>query len=282
LTDHANIYAALAAAQAEMSAPVKGSLNPAFRSKYADLADVVRAVAPALSAHGIAFYHYTQWMGSDIHQQLYMTTALVHGASDTRLECGIPLIVSKQDMHGFKSATTYAKRIGLESVTGVAPEDDDGNAAAKNPPARSRTVTRNDDEVVQSVKFTDPPTSYDIGTGEVRNPAQAASDGLRDAWLDGVKDQLTFDASDYGALHPAQKLQYWDAFATALVDAFARLKSAKGVSAQWDKRADLIEAMSEGSPKAFQRVQDAFDQRIRDFEDPFVLRGEHRIPVTPE
>jgi hypothetical protein len=33
-----------------------------------------------------------------------------------------------------KSATTYAKRIGLESLTGIAPEDDDGNAAAKAAP----------------------------------------------------------------------------------------------------------------------------------------------------
>jgi hypothetical protein len=42
-------------------------------------------------------------------------------------------------MQGFKSATTYAKRIGLESLSGVAPEDDDGNAAAKAAP---RYVTR--------------------------------------------------------------------------------------------------------------------------------------------
>jgi hypothetical protein len=37
-------------------------------------------------------------------------------------------------MQGYKSATTYAKRIGLESLSGVAPEDDDGNAAARAAP----------------------------------------------------------------------------------------------------------------------------------------------------
>ena len=46
----------------------------------------------------------------------------------------VPLIINKNDMQGMKSATTYAKRIGLESLTGIAPEDDDGNAAAKAPP----------------------------------------------------------------------------------------------------------------------------------------------------
>jgi len=43
-------------------------------------------------------------------------------------------------MQGMKSATTYAKRVGLESVTGVAPEDDDGNAAVKAAPANEAPV----------------------------------------------------------------------------------------------------------------------------------------------
>jgi hypothetical protein len=47
----------------------------------------------------------------------------------------VPLIVAQNNMQGMKSATTYAKRIGVESLTGIAPEDDDGNAAASAPPA---------------------------------------------------------------------------------------------------------------------------------------------------
>ena len=63
-----------------------------------------------------------------------MRTMLVHGASETSVSCDVPLIINKNDMQGMKSATTYAKRIGLESLTGIAPEDDDGNAAAKAAP----------------------------------------------------------------------------------------------------------------------------------------------------
>jgi hypothetical protein len=118
---------ALAAAQSEMGKLTKGSENPHFRSKYADLADVVEAVQPALSAHGIAFFHILE--SSEFGNN--MTTVLYHGASDTEIRCPVPLIIGKQDMQGFKSATTYAKRIGLESVTGVAPDDDDGNDAVK-------------------------------------------------------------------------------------------------------------------------------------------------------
>ena len=133
---HKNVFMALAAAQLEFGAVTKGSVNPAFKAKYADLSDVVGAVAPALSRHGIAFVHYVDPRDLGSGLETCMVTALVHGESDSRMECPVPLIVSKRDMQGFKSATTYAKRIGLESVTGVAPEDDDGNAAAAAPPRR--------------------------------------------------------------------------------------------------------------------------------------------------
>jgi hypothetical protein len=37
-------------------------------------------------------------------------------------------------MQGYGSAVTYARRYGLMGMAGIAPEDDDGNAAAKSPP----------------------------------------------------------------------------------------------------------------------------------------------------
>ena len=130
MTEHKNIYMALCAAQAGMGKVVKGATNPAFKSKYADLADVVSVAVPALTEQGIAMFHM---MVRD-EQGAVMRTMLVHGASGTEISCDVPLIINKQDMQGMKSATTYAKRIGLESLTGIAPEDDDGNAAAKAAP----------------------------------------------------------------------------------------------------------------------------------------------------
>lgn len=130
MVEHKNIHMALAAAQAEMGGVKKGSVNPAFKSKYADLADVVQAVSGPLNSAGIAFYH----VPATVEGERVMRTVLAHGASDTQIACDVPLIVSKQDMQGYKSATTYAKRIGLESLTGIAPEDDDGQAAARAAP----------------------------------------------------------------------------------------------------------------------------------------------------
>lgn len=130
MSEHKNIYMALCAAQAGMGKVVKGATNPAFKSKYADLADVVSVAMPALTEQGIAMFHM---MVRD-EQGAVMRTMLVHGASETSVSCDVPLIINKNDMQGMKSATTYAKRIGLESLTGIAPEDDDGNAAAKAAP----------------------------------------------------------------------------------------------------------------------------------------------------
>ena len=143
---HKNVYVALAAAQLSMEPVIKGALNPAFKGEgkpkgtaYADLADVVSAVRPVLAGNGLAYFH--QMVMFD--EKPAMRTVLCHGESDTSISCDVPLITDRANMQGMKSATTYAKRIGLESVTGVAPEDDDGNAAAAAPPPRAE-ATRED------------------------------------------------------------------------------------------------------------------------------------------
>lgn len=130
MTTHKNVYEALCAAQSEFGTVTKGATNPAFKSKYANLSDVAGVVIPVLNQHGVAVIAYM--VAADGERA--MRTEFVHGASESRVACDVPLIVSKNDMQGMKSATTYAKRIGLESLSGIAPEDDDGNAAAKAPP----------------------------------------------------------------------------------------------------------------------------------------------------
>ena len=126
---HKNVFMALAAAQAEMGSAKKSANNPHFKSKYADLAEIVDVAKPVLTKHGLCYYHVLETAGN----ARYMVTVLAHGESETEIRCPVELLISKPDMQSYKSATTYAKRIGLESVTGIAPEDDDGNAAAKAP-----------------------------------------------------------------------------------------------------------------------------------------------------
>jgi hypothetical protein len=129
MTEHKNIAAALAQAQSEMGKAIKDSNNPHFRSKYADLGNVMDACLPALNKHGIAVF---QPAGADDRGE-FVATVLLH-TSGEKLECRVPLLVNKNDMQGYGSAVTYARRYGLMCMAGIAPEDDDGNAAAKAPP----------------------------------------------------------------------------------------------------------------------------------------------------
>jgi len=139
------IAAALARAQMNMGKALKQSANPAFRSKYADLGNVMDACLPALNEAGIALIQPT---GEDDHGR-FVETILIHGESGESLSCRVPLIVAKNDMQGYGSAVTYARRYGLMAMAGIAPEDDDGNAAAKaapkDEPKKAMTVEQFDE-----------------------------------------------------------------------------------------------------------------------------------------
>lgn len=124
------IASALAVAQTQMGAALKNAKNPHFKRNYADLSSVMDACLPALNANGIAVVQPT---GEDATGR-YVETVLIHGESGGQLSCRVPLIVQKNDMQGYGSAVTYARRYGLMSMAGIAPEDDDGNAAAKGGP----------------------------------------------------------------------------------------------------------------------------------------------------
>jgi hypothetical protein len=140
VTTHKSIYAALAKAQIEMGPALKDSTNPAFKAKYADLSSVMAACLPALNKNGLAVIQPT----IDEDGARYVKTVLAHESGET-LECRVPLIVAKNDMQGYGSAVTYARRYGLMAMAGIAPDDDDGNAAAKSAPVLDEMAAFNAD-----------------------------------------------------------------------------------------------------------------------------------------
>lgn len=143
--EHKTIFAALAAAQMEMGKALKDTKNEHFKSKYADLASVMDACMAALNKHGICVLQPT---GEDDAGR-YVKTILAHTSGET-VDCRVPLIVQKNDMQGYGSAVTYARRYGLMSMAGIAPEDDDGNAAAKAAP-EEKPAKRNDAPTTQAI-----------------------------------------------------------------------------------------------------------------------------------
>lgn len=121
------LFAAYAKAQADMGAVVKDAANPAFKSKYASLANVVDAVLPALNANGLAVIQSPSFDG----EVLTVETMLIH-AEGGYARASLAVRPGKPDAQGIGSAITYLRRYALMSIAGVAPEDDDGNAASAN------------------------------------------------------------------------------------------------------------------------------------------------------
>jgi len=121
------IATALVKAQKQFQPALKTSTNPHFRSRYADLSACVEAVIDALNANGI----YLLQKNYDCADGVMVETVFVHESGEM-LECGIvhfPAV--KKDPQGYASALTYARRYSLMASCGIAPEDDDGNAASK-------------------------------------------------------------------------------------------------------------------------------------------------------
>lgn len=121
------LFAAMAAAFPEIEGATKEKNNPAFRSKYADLGSVVDAIKPALVKHGLWFAQKTH----DSADGVTVETIVCHKGGDQMSFGNLFVPASKRDAQGFGSALTYARRYSLMTAFGVAPEDDDGNAAAK-------------------------------------------------------------------------------------------------------------------------------------------------------
>jgi hypothetical protein len=139
------IAAAFVKAQADFGSVLKTSTNPHFRSKYAGLDACIDAVIDALHKHGIALMQRTLPCESGVTVE----TILVHTSGETMSGGPLHVPASKNDAQGYGSALTYARRYSLTSMLGIAPEDDDGNAASRpvTYAAPRRPTARTTDEI---------------------------------------------------------------------------------------------------------------------------------------
>jgi hypothetical protein len=128
-TEHATpeLFAAISKAQAEVENATKGSTNPHFKSKYADLAEVLNTVRPTFAKHGLSLLQSTAFEGS-----LVSVTTVVAHESGGHVSSVASCVPAKSDAQGIGAATTYLRRYGLAAMTGVAQEDDDGAGASHN------------------------------------------------------------------------------------------------------------------------------------------------------
>lgn len=131
------IHAAFVQAQRNFAPALKKADNPYFGSKYADLAVCIEAVIDALHENGIALMQHTDQSEKGVIVQ----TVFLHESGDFMEAGRIFVPAAQNNPQAFGSALTYARRYSLMTACGIAPEDDDGNAASKPAPTRKTDVS---------------------------------------------------------------------------------------------------------------------------------------------
>jgi hypothetical protein len=123
------LFEALAKAQLEMEVAKANSLNPFFKSKYADLASVVKASRPFLAKNGISIIQRTVTKDND---EVFLHTRLCH-SSGQWIESNMKIKPLKSDIQTLGSYLTYLRRYMYSAVAGVvsSEDDDDGEVAMK-------------------------------------------------------------------------------------------------------------------------------------------------------
>ena len=115
---------ALCKAQSQMGGAVKDSSNPFFKSSYADLTSVIKAIKQPFADNGLS---YAQFPVSN-ENGVGVSTRLMH-ISGQWLEMEYTLPTVKKDPQASGSAISYARRYALQSIAGIPTAEDDAESA---------------------------------------------------------------------------------------------------------------------------------------------------------
>lgn len=127
----AELATALSKAQGQIEAATKGSVNPAFRSKYADINALRDAIREPLAVNDLSLIQFPRTLEGRVEVE----TMILHKSGEFMSET-LSMPVGKPDAHGIGSAITYARRYGMSALLNLAADDDDGNAAVQQAPAK--------------------------------------------------------------------------------------------------------------------------------------------------
>lgn len=178
-----------------LNGAVKDTANPFFKSKYADLSSVTDAIKAALGKTGLSYVQVSH----DVNGGVAIETVILHASGEWLSTGAVSVPASKQDAQGYGSALTYARRYSLAMAFGVAPEDDDGNAAAKAAPQKAATkpITPNDagKELWETAEADQKSFLVDCLTA-VRDALETSPENASQAFYSGLK----MDMDEQGAV----------------------------------------------------------------------------------
>lgn len=172
-------------AQASMGNAVKGSANPFFKSKFADLNAIREACTPPLNEQGISILQPT----TVVDGKHYIETILLHESGEYLSGLYEIVVAKANDPQSLGAAISYARRYGLQSMVSLGAEDDDGESALGRKPTnsyvKSTPVTKADVEVkatpVVASQGSETPPKKTGGFGakrtEVVKPVENSGDG---------------------------------------------------------------------------------------------------------
>lgn len=138
---------ALSKAQGQIDDATKTGMNPAFRSKYADLAAVRAVIRDPLANNDLAVVQLPRSVDGAVEVE----TMIIHKSGEFIAET-LRMPVNKWDAHGIGSGITYGRRYGLMSMLGLAADDDDGNGAVERAPATVQPVKKSAPEMNSKLK----------------------------------------------------------------------------------------------------------------------------------
>lgn len=116
---------ALATAQGQFKPIKRESVNPFFKSRYADLSAIIDATREALSKNGLMVSQLVS-----VNDGVHVTTLLAHESGEWIRET-LLMKPKADDPQSIGGAITYGRRYSLGGILGVASEDDDdGNQSS--------------------------------------------------------------------------------------------------------------------------------------------------------
>jgi hypothetical protein len=135
------VGAAFIAAKLEFMPILKQAENDFFKTKYAELEDVLASVDPSLGKHGL-FLQQPTWVNQYGVQVLF--TRIMHPESQQWLGSLAKLTPLKADPQGEGTVLTYARRYQAQTLLGVAAKDVDGAVASQAPKPPKREPSGRD------------------------------------------------------------------------------------------------------------------------------------------
>lgn len=153
-TETKELYMALCSVQAELPTSPTNSTNPHLKSKYSDLATIIKSSRPSLCKHGLAVI---QRIVTNDDKTTFLTTRICH-KSGQWIQSHVIISPPRNDIQTFGSYVTYLKRYSYASLVGVITGDDmdDDGEKAKHETKQEQPMQEKQSQPMHTIKQIDP------------------------------------------------------------------------------------------------------------------------------